>query len=350
VVVMRRVSAGCLVAVFALATTGPTHAALPGSPAAVATTLPPEFTGTLTVTFDVTALESNSDLTPGHYDQSHLTGTLTLSPKVGATSQPFDNYLFAATTSLTATSTVTRYAPDGPCQNHTFNYAPVASDYPDYPAYFSLQTPEKALVTGHPWGLYLGNVVGAQTNGCPGQDGNWPIENFQQYVAGFLSDLTLPNADTSGGRTHLTGTRTVDLSYPAVVESNSLACAADGVYYDSCFTSWTVAVAYDLQRISASRPASQYPTLKLTNNARDDDVVLVRTDTAVKNTRVVIYLIVPGRPTLKSMGPNPLLTNAKGVVRLVLNDRKKSKKRWFLAYVDGTAHVLPGMTITKSIK
>jgi hypothetical protein len=354
--VRRRVWAGGVAAVLALVMTGPAEASSPvarsvptGGRSAAAGTLPPEFTGTLTVTFDVTALESDSDMTPGNYDQSHLTGTVSLRPQQGSTSVMFDNYLYSDTVSLAATSTVTRYAPQGPCQNHTFEYAP-ASNYPGFPAYFGLQTPELAVMNGHRWGLYLGSVVGAQTIGCAGQDGNWPIENFQEYVAKFLADIAIPDQDASGGLTHLAGTTSLGLSFPPVVDSNDIACADDGVYFDPCITAWNVALTYDLQRIPANRPASQYPTLTLVNNAKGDDVIVVRTDTAVPHTRVVVERIVPGKLGLASQGANPLVTNAKGVLRLVLKDSNKSGRRWFLAYVDGTVHVLPGMTRTKSIK
>lgn len=354
--VSLRVCTGGVAAFLALVMTGPTAASSPlARPvtaiarSAAAGTLPPEFSGTLTVTFDVTALESDSDMTPGNYDQSHLRGSVTLAPRQGSTSVLFDPYLFSDTASLAATSTVTRYAPQGACQNHTFQYAPV-SNYPDFPAYFGMQTPEMALMNGHRWGLSLGAVVGAQSNGCAGQDGNWPIENLQEYVARFVGNIAIPNQDASGGLTHLTGTTSLDLTFPPVADSNHVACAADGVYFDPCFAAWNVTLTYDLQRISADKPASQYPTLTLVNNVKGDDVIVVRTDSAVPHTRVVVERVTPGKPTLTSQGPNPLATNAKGVLRLVLKDKDKSGRRWFLAYVDGTVHVLPGMTRTKSIK
>lgn len=349
--VRRVVAAGLLVTtVFTLGLPGQASSSGPRAVDRQASgSLPPEFTGTLTVSFDVTALESGSDLTPGHYDQSHLVGSVTLAPQKGSTSSIFDPYLFSSTPALSVTSTVTRYAPDGDCQNHSFVYGP-ATGYADYPAYFSVETPERAKITGHRWGLSVGSVVGAQTNGCPGQDGNWPVENLQEYVTQLLGGLAVPDTDPNGGRTHLVGSRSLDLSFPPVAQSNAQSCAADGVYYDPCFTSWQVDVSYDLRRISADDHASQYPHLRVVNDARGKDVIVVRTDTPVPHTQVVVYRLVPGSPVLRSMGPNPLTTDAKGVLRLVLRDSQKSKRRWFMAFVDGTARVLPGLTTAKAVR
>jgi len=310
------------------------------------TSLPPEFSGTVTFTFDVSASESTSDMEPGHYDTSHLFGSVTLRPRQGSTSALFDPYLYSATSDMAVTSTMTRYAPQGSCQNYEFHYAPT-SGYPGFPAYFGVETPELSLMNGFRWGIYPGLIVGAQSNGCPGQDGNWPIDKFDELVGQFVQG-PVHNADQNGGRLHLSGTKTVSLSSPAVVRYNKNACPSDGIYFDPCVTSLQIQMDYDLQRISPDRRASQYPRLILQNDRRGNDQVTVRTDTAVRNTKVVVYRVTRGSGVMKSVG-SPL-TNRKGVVRFTLKDSQRGTKRWFIAYVDGTSAVLPGVSTTQSIR
>jgi len=310
------------------------------------TSLPPEFSGTVTFTFDVSASESASDMTPGHYDNSHLFGSVTLRPRQGSTSALFDSYLYSATSDLAVTSTMTRYAPQGACQNYEFHYAPT-SGYPGFPAYFGVETPEKRLMNGFRWGIYPGLIVGAQSNGCPGQDGNWPIVKFDELVGQFVQGA-VRNADQNGGRLHLSGTKTVSLSSPAVVRHNKNACASDGIYFDPCVTSLQIRMDYDLQRISPDRQASQYPRLILRNDRQGNDQVCVRTNTAVRNTKVVVYRVNRGSGVMQSVG-SPL-TSRKGVVRFTLKDSQRAQKRWFIAFVAGTSSVLPGVSTTQSIR
>lgn len=308
--------------------------------------LPPEFVGTVTLTFDVTASESNSDKTPGHYDTSHLSGSLTLRPRQGSVSQMFDPYLYSATSAMSVTSAMARYAPQSDCQNYEFHYAP-ATGYPGFPAFFEVMTPEHSRTYGYPWGMYFGSIVGAQTNGCAGQDGNWPIVYFNEFVGKFLTG-EVHNGDQHGGRLHLAGTKTVSLSSPAVVRYNKHACASDGVYYDPCVTSMDIRMDYDLQRISPKNPASQYPTMSLRNDSKGNDKVSVRTNTAVANTRVSVFRLIPGSMVMQSMGTP--YTNRNGIASLIVKDKKHSDKTWFIAYVDGTNHVLAGVTTTQAIK
>jgi hypothetical protein len=340
---------GVLLACLAVApaTDAPSFASEPTVAARVAT-LPPEFSGTVTLTFDVSASESTSDLTPGHYDTSHLFGTVTLRPREGSVSALFDAYLFSATSALDVTSTMARYAPQGPCQDYVFQYAP-ASGYPGYPAYFGMQTPETGLIHGYRWGIDIGAVVGAQSNGCAGQDGNWPIVKFDELVEPFVRGA-VSNDDQHGGRLHLSGTKIVSMSSPAVVRHNKNACSPDGVYATfgaPCITSLDIRMDYDLTRISPDRAASQYPRLVLRNDRHGNDRVEVRTDTAVRNTKVVVYQVKPGSPVMQSVG-SPT-TNRKGIVRFTLKDRQKSERRWFIAYVAGTGRVLPGVSPTGSV-
>lgn len=317
--------------------------------AARSTTLPPEFTGTVTLTFDVSASESDSDMTPGHYDKSHLFGTVTLRPREGSASAAFDAYLVSATSVLDVTSTMTRYVSQGPCQDYDFRYAP-AVGYAGWPAYFSMETPETALMFGYRWGIDIGTIVGAQTNGWPGQDGNWPIVKFNELVQPFLRGR-VSNDDLKGGRLHLVGTKMVSMSSRAVVRHNKDACAANGVYGtygNPCITALDIRMDYDLQRISPARVASQYPRLILRNDRRGNDRIVVRTDTAVRNTKVVVYQVKPHYLPMLSVGSTT--TNRNGVVHFTLRDRKPSAKRWFIAYVDGTSRVLPGVSPTRSIR
>ena len=130
-----------LLCVAALPVATPQSFAEPSTSHVRQTSLPPQFSGTLTLTFDVSASESDSDMTPGHYDESHLFGSVTLRPRQGSASQLFDAYLYSSTSDLAVTSAMTRYAPQGSCQDYNFHYAPT-SGYPGFPAYFGVETPE----------------------------------------------------------------------------------------------------------------------------------------------------------------------------------------------------------------
>ncbi len=86
----------------------------------------------------------------------------------------------------------------------------------------------------------------------------------------------------------------------------------------------------------------------LRNYERGNDQVFVRTDTAVRNTKVVVFRVNRGSGVMRSVG-SPL-TNRKGVVRFTLKDTQRAKQRWFIAFVDGTSTVLPGVSPTRSIR
>lgn len=308
--------------------------------------LPPEFSGTVKLIFDVSASENDSDMTAGHYDLSHLSGSVTLRPQKGSVSSMFDPYLFASTSAMAVTSSLTRYAPQNDCQNHEYHYAP-AKGYPGLPAYFDVQTPEHSRIFGYPWGIDMGPIVGGQTNGCHGQDGNWPIAYFDELVGNFLTG-EVHNADKHGGHLHLSGTKSLNLSSPIVARYNKHSCASDGVYYDPCITAMDVRMDYDLQRISPKNPASQYPKMSLSNDRKGNDRVSVRTNSAVVNTRVSVFRLIPHSLVMQSMGTP--VTNRKGIAHCTVKDKKHGEKTWYIAYVDGTRHVLPGVTTTQAIR
>jgi hypothetical protein len=104
---------------------------------------------------------------------------------------------------------------------------------------------------------------------------------------------------------------------------------------------------YDLTRISPDRAASQYPRQVLRNDRHGNDRVEVRTDTVVRNRKVVVHQVKPGSPVMQSVG-SPT-TNRRGIVRFTLKDRQKSERRWFIAHVAGTGRVLPGESPSGSV-
>ena len=115
-------------------------------------------------------------------------------------------------------------------------------------------------MNGFKWGIYPGPIVGAQSNGCPGQDGNWPILKFDELVGPYLQGA-VHNADQTGGRPGLFGheDRKPVLTRSGPPQRNAV--ASDGIYFEPCVTSLQIQMDYNLQRISPDRRASQYPSV-----------------------------------------------------------------------------------------
>ena len=301
-----------------------------------AAALPPEFSGTVSMTYDVEYIQ-------GGGSSNTVAGAAAFQITQGNTADLQNAVLLGRVTYLDHARIFDPAGEPGPVCSETYT-TPSQSRYDT--ARLELSNPEiLAAETGNPWEtVFLPRVSGVAESSCGGgQAGFTYAIDFDLVLQNLDITLDGPIASTVSAprNSRLIGTQRWDAATPEVAQ---YMCATPDA--SECYSRFQFSVSYDLTRISPENRASQYPVLKVKNDAKGRDVVILRTRPARPNVEVVLF-VVDG--FVRNFGKGGI-TNSKGVYKVVLKDKQRRKKRTFLAFVSPTRTGHPAYSPARSIR
>lgn len=320
-------------------------------PLEVVAVMPPEFSGTVSIDWNMTALHEDPET--GYPLTRHSDGRAVLEVASGDTIG-FDPYLFFRVRELSGVDTRTVVGPDGPVVgdcDQTVTYSPPGStDNAENASNMVWYTPDDASPWAA-WGFRRPIVVVSTAFPDPdcgpsrGLDVLRPFEMAASPAFGYPPALVTHNTDSAGGRMHLVGSEHYDLNTPWVAEWNSF---ADPEHPADYYTAYDVIVSFDLRRIARGSKFAQYPTMKLSNDAQGRDVIRLQTRQPVPRVRFWLVTRKAGSPLSTTVGK--LRADERGRKKVVLPDPKPSKATCYQIEILDNLVTLPGQTWVECVK
>lgn len=324
------------------------NAVHPRSAAAVA--MPPEFSGTVAIEWNMTAVTDDGYLVTTRHSDGHVI----LEAAKGDTLS-FPPILWFRVRELAGVETRTVVSPEGPvwddCDQTVHYSVPVSSDIPvDMAGSMRWTTPDDASPWGV-WGFYLPEVFANTAFSDPdcgltrGHDLFRLLEMAGIPAFDYPPILVAHNTDSAGGRMHVVGSEHYDLMTPWVAKWNS---QQDPAYPNGYYTAYDVTVSFDLRRIAPGSKFAQYPTIKLTNDAQGRDVIRLQTRQPVPRASFQVTTRKAGSSLIYNVGS--WRADARGRKKLVLLDPKLSKATCYQIQISHNKVTLPGQTLVKCVK